>query len=44
MLIGAWVVYLSLPVSLHPNVVILPFAVLFALALGVSAGTFKKTL
>ncbi len=44
MLIGAWVVYLSLPVSVHPNVVILPFAVMFALALGVSAGTFKKTL
>jgi integrating conjugative element membrane protein (TIGR03747 family) len=44
MLIGAWVVYLSLPVSLHPNVVILPFAMLFALALGVSMGTFKKTL
>ncbi len=43
-LIGAWVVYLSLPVSVHPNVVILPFAVMFALALGVSAGTFKKTL
>jgi integrating conjugative element membrane protein (TIGR03747 family) len=43
-LIGAWGVYLSLPVSVHPNVVILPFAGLFALALGVSAGTFKKTL
>jgi integrating conjugative element membrane protein (TIGR03747 family) len=43
-LIGAWVVYLSLPISVHPNVVIQPFAVLFALALGMSAGTFKKTL
>lgn len=43
-LVGAWVVYLSLPVSVHPNGVILPFAVLFGLTLGVLAGTFKKTL
>lgn len=32
------------PISLHPNFVIFPFAVLFALALGITAATFKKYL
>jgi len=40
----AWVVYLSLPFSLHPTFVILPFATLFALAVAVTASTFKKYL
>ncbi len=40
----AWVLYLALPFSLHPSVVILPFAALFALALAVTASTFKKYL
>jgi hypothetical protein len=31
-------------VSLHPNFIILPFALLFALALTVTAATFKKYL
>ena len=39
-----WVVYLSLPFSLHPTFVILPFATLFALAVEVTASTFKKYL
>ncbi|MEW5756472.1 MAG: TIGR03747 family integrating conjugative element membrane protein [Pseudomonadota bacterium] len=39
-----WVVYLSLPFSLHPTLVILPFAMLFALAVTVTASTFKKYL
>lgn len=39
-----WVVYLSLPFSLHPTFVILPFATLFALAVAVTASTFKKYL
>ena len=43
-LILAWVIYLGLPFSLHPNVVILPFAVLFALSLTITAATFKKYL
>ena len=39
-----WVVYLALPFSLHPTFVVLPFAVLFALSVAVTAGTFKKYL
>lgn len=44
LLVLTWVVYLSLPFSLHPTFVILPFATLFALAVLVTAGTFKKYL
>jgi len=40
----AWVVYLAMPVSVHPNYVILPFAVLSAIAIAVTSSTFKKYL
>jgi integrating conjugative element membrane protein (TIGR03747 family) len=40
----SWIVYLCLPISVHPNVVILPFAILFGLAVGITAGMFKKHL
>lgn len=40
----AWVVYLGMPTTIHPNYVILPFAALFALAMAVAAGSFKKYL
>ncbi len=39
-----WVVYLALPVSLHPTFIVIPFATLFALAVTVTASTFKKYL
>ena len=39
-----WVVYLSLPFSLHPTIIVLPFAALFALTVAVTASTFKKYL
>lgn len=39
-----WVTYLALPFSLHPTFVVLPFAVLFALTVAVTASTFKKYL
>ena len=39
-----WVTYLALPFSLHPTFVVLPFAVLFALTITVTASTFKKYL
>ena len=42
--VAMWIVYLCLPVSVHPNLVILPFALLFGLALGITAATFKKYL
>ncbi len=42
--ISAWVLYLSLPFNLHPNLVILPCAAGFGAALMVSASAFKKYL
>lgn len=42
--LGACIVYLCVPLSVHPNVVILPAAMLFALVLSISAATFKKYL
>ena len=40
----SWVIYLALPISLHPTFVILPFATLFALTVAITASTFKKYL
>ena len=42
--LGTWFVYLSMPVSVHPNYVILPFAALFAMAVAITSSTFKKYL
>lgn len=39
---ATWWVYLSFPVSYHPNFVILPFGILFGVALCVMAASFKK--
>ena len=39
-----WVVYLALPISLHPSFIVLPFAAMFALSVAVTASTFKKYL
>jgi len=39
-----WVTYLALPFSLHPTLIVLPFAMLFAFAVAVTASTFKKYL
>jgi integrating conjugative element membrane protein (TIGR03747 family) len=39
---SAWIIYLSLPFSLHPNWVLLPCAVLLGLAISITAGSFKK--
>ena len=39
-----WVVYLAMPFSLHPTFVVLPFAMLFAFSVAVTASTFKKYL
>lgn len=40
----AWITYLALPFSLHPTFVVMPFAMLFALSVAVTASTFKKYL
>jgi len=39
-----WVVYLALPVSLHPLLILLPSAALLGLAVNLTAGSFKKYL
>ncbi len=44
LMVFAWVVYLSLPFSLHPTFVILPFAIMLALTVAVIASKFKKYL
>ena len=40
----AWVLYLVSPISVHPSWILLPFALAFALAIRITAGTFKKYL
>ena len=44
LIIMAWVLYLALPVSLHPSWIINPFALVFGLALTITASTLKKCL
>ena len=39
-----WVIYLALPVSLHPLLILLPGAMLLGLAMNIAAGSFKKYL
>ncbi len=39
-----WILYLAWPVSVHPNWIVLPFALLCAVSVAVMAGTFKKYL
>ncbi|NMG04534.1 TIGR03747 family integrating conjugative element membrane protein, partial [Azoarcus taiwanensis] len=39
-----WVIYLALPVSLHPLLVLLPGAMLLGLAVNITASSFKKYL
>lgn len=38
------IIYLSLPTSMHPNWIVMPFAALFALTVWVTAQTFKQYL
>ena len=44
LLVLTWVIYLALPFSLHPSVVVLPFATVFAFSVAVTVSTFKKYL
>lgn len=43
-MLSAWVIYLALPISLHPVFIVLPFSALFAISVSVTASTFKKYL
>ncbi|QPB42855.1 TIGR03747 family integrating conjugative element membrane protein [Rodentibacter haemolyticus] len=40
----AWVLYLSIPFSIHPNFILIPSAVLFGLMISFTAANFKKHL
>lgn len=42
--VGAWIIYLVLPVSIHPSLAIFAFAALLSMATTAAAGTFKKYL
>ena len=44
LLIAAWVIYLALPFSVPPVLIILPFAALFGLSVSLTASMFKKYL
>jgi len=39
-----WVIYLALPISLHPLLILLPSATLLGLGVNLTAGSFKKYL
>lgn len=43
-MVVAWMLYLAMPFSIHPNLVLLPFAALFATGVAVTTATFKKYL
>ncbi len=40
----SWVLYLTWPVSIHPNAIVLPCAVLLGLNVAITAATYKKYL
>ena len=42
LLIGSWVIYLSLPFSLHPSLIILPFVLSFGFAVRTTCSKMKK--
>lgn len=42
--VGAWFIYLSMPVSVHPNWIFVPAAMMYGLAVYLTASTFKKYL
>lgn len=39
-----WVVYLAMPVSVHPSFILFPFACIFGFAIAMTASAFKKYL
>ncbi|UVH51895.1 TIGR03747 family integrating conjugative element membrane protein [Pseudomonas sp. CBS] len=39
-----WVTYLALPISVHPLIILLPSAAMLGIAVGLTAGSFKKYL
>lgn len=44
LIVASWVIYLAMPISLHPSWIILPFAGLLGSVTAITASTFKKYL
>lgn len=44
LIILTWAIYLSMPISVHPALVILPFSILSAIFIRITASSFKKYL
>ncbi len=42
--VGAWFIYLGLPVSVHPNMIFVPAALMYGIAVYLTASYFKKYL
>jgi len=43
-IIGAWFIYLGMPVSLHPNIIFIPAALMFGISIYITSSMFKKFL
>lgn len=43
-MIGSWIIYLSIPFSVYPNLILIPAAFLFGLSICVTTASFKKYL
>lgn len=43
-IILAWIVYLSMPISIHPNLIFIPAALLFGVVTFITVSSFKKFL
>jgi len=41
---SAWVIYLAIPISVHPSFIIVPFTLMAGIAMAVTTSTFKKYL
>ena len=41
---SAWVIYLAIPFSVHPSLIIVPFTLMAGIAMAVTTSTFKKYL
>lgn len=43
-MIVAWILYLAIPFSIHPNLILIPAAILFGMMISITATNFKKYL
>lgn len=43
-MIGSWIIYLSIPFSIYPNLILIPAAFLFGLSICITTASFKKYL